>query len=421
MNLAVGESFEFLGHEVELEAIDSDWAQIRVDDESERIPIARRVLPVRLNGVRIYVCDTKRMANYTVRGPYGSRNAVTKDALFCLSNANDPLLDPETFTFPVDRSDGFEWSMAESSHSFAFLSPWRQHEGTDISLMNGKANRVDALVAMEDSRLVWIREHSGEQACLCLESASMPGVYYIYQHMETSSIEIVEGQELVAGQRLGYIWGDDRWGHLHLSLVAWGETPTYENRYGNSVTLFPMLYELWNGDLEPRPKSWTWGAWPFARNRAVVENVKRLNAFDPLLGYGWNLGDWCPAKKVEPVESGDNFSSALLKKKLFEGTVSEAENPEDYYEFEIVVPDGRYAVSALLGDVAKPTWQRIEFESMDVGVFDMSANEFRRSRERIVSVQDGRLTIRIYLKNDRDYASLSELSFCFLDRRTKTP
>ena len=77
--------------------------------------------------------------------------------------------------------------------------------------------------------------------------------------------------------------------------------------------------------------------WSFARHRASVENVKRQNAFDEKLGYGWLLGDWCPAKKVEPVEGKDQFSSALLRKSLFAGTVSEATNPLNYFDFEMTV------------------------------------------------------------------------------------
>ncbi|MCB1122755.1 MAG: peptidoglycan DD-metalloendopeptidase family protein, partial [Verrucomicrobiae bacterium] len=377
----------------------------------------RRVLPSVVNGVRLYLCDTRLMANYTVPGPYGTRNGVTKDALLCMSDPRKPLLDPDRFVFPIDRSDGFNWSMAENSHTYAFLHPGRQHEGTDISLADGKANPVHALVAFEEATVAWVHPHSGEQACICLESRSTPGVYYIYQHIEAATVSVKTGDSIRKGTKLGYIWGDNSWGHLHFGIVGWGDEPVFDTRYANSIPAFAMLYELWNDDLELRPKIWSWGMWTFVRNRATVQNVKRQNAFDEKLGYGWLLGDWCPAKKVEPVEGKDQFSSALLKKTLFAESVSAATNPKDFYDFEIAVPNGNYSVNLLLGDVYQPTWQRVEIEGIDAGTYDLPPNALSWVGEKRARVEDGRLTVRIHLKDDATYASLSELSFYFRDRR----
>ena len=212
-----------------------------------------------------------------------------------------------------------------------------------------------------------------------MESGSTPGVYFVYQHLEAATVTVKPGESIKRGQKLGYIWGDNRWGHLHFGVIAWGDTPRYENRYRNSVPAFPMLYEL--------------------------------------LGYGWLLGDWCPASKVEPIEGNDQYSSALLRKRLFRGTRSEAVNPEDYFDFEIAVPNGRYAVNLLLGDVNHPTWQRVEVEGVSLGSHELSASQLNWTRERIAGVTDGRLTIRIYLKDGATYAAPSEVLFNFMDRR----
>ncbi len=417
VNLDVDEVVDYQMKTVRLISIQGDSATIDISGETVELKVSRRILPMIVNGIRIYLCDTKSMVNYTVPGPYGSRNGLTKDAMICLSDPQLPLLDPNRFIYPIDRSDGFEWSMAENSHTYAFLHSGRQHEGTDISLADGRVNPVDALLSIEDATVVWVHPHSGEQACVCLESASAPGLYYIYQHLEFDTVSVTAGDQLKRGQKLGYIWGDNSWGHLHFGIIGWGEVPDYEHRYANSIPAFSMLYELWNGDLEIRKKSWSWGQWSFGRDKAVVENVQRLNGFDEKLGYGWLLGDWCSAKKVEPTEAKGSFASALLRKTLFKGTVSEAINPESYYDFEIVVPDGNYAVNLLLGDVNEPTSQQVEVEGVKMGTFELRANHLSWTGRRKVAVRDGRLTVRIHLKDGNTYASLSEILFNFLDRR----
>jgi hypothetical protein len=45
--------------------------------------------------------------------------ATTRDALICLSDPGQPLLDPRLFTFPVGRDDGFVYTMDAHSHMFA--------------------------------------------------------------------------------------------------------------------------------------------------------------------------------------------------------------------------------------------------------------------------------------------------------------
>ena len=89
----------------------------------------------------------------------------------------------------------------------------------------------------------------------------------------------------------------------------------------------------------------------------------------------------------------------------------------DHFDFGIAVPNGRYAVNLLLGAVNNPTWQRVEVEGISFGTYELSANHLSWTRERNVSVDDGRLTIRIHLKDDVTYAALSEVLFNFMDRR----
>jgi murein DD-endopeptidase MepM/ murein hydrolase activator NlpD len=417
VNLSVRESYTFHGKNIRLESIAGASAVVSIDGTAVKLQMARRILSTVAAGVRLSLCDTRDMVEYTTEQHEGTRRSLTKDALLCLSDPDKPLLDPNRFTFPVDRTNGFNWTMAENSHTYAFLSEVRQHEGTDISIADGKVNPVHALVAIEDATVIWVHPHDREQLCLLLESSSTPGVYFVYQHLEATTVSLRAGDRVKRGQKLGFIWGDNDWGHLHFAVIGWGDPPSYEERYRNSIPAFPMLYELWHGDLEPRRKQWSWGLWTLARNRATVDNIKRLNAFDELLGYGWLLGDWCPAAKVEPTEGNDQYSSALLRKHLFDGTISEAVNPEDYYDFEIAVPNGRYAVNLLLGDANQRTSQRVIVEAAPFGSYDLEPNQLTWTRERRVQVTDGRLTIRLYLRDDTTYAALSEILFHYMNSR----
>ncbi len=418
VNLAAGQAYEYLGKRVVLKSIQGDSATVEVDGQGARIPLARLTLPIVLNGVRVFVSDTRIMANLTPnpspRGRGNVRGAVTKDALLCLSDPAKPLLDPQRYTFPVDRSDGFDWEIGANSHTFAFLDPDRQHEGTDIPILAGRTAPVHALVAIEDARVLWAVKHSGEQVGVLLESRRQPGIYYHYQHLSAAALRVSAGESVKRGQKLGYIWGDNRWGHLHFTIGAWGAPPAHQ-KYEYAIAAFPLLYELWYGDLHARPRQWSYGAWTFARPRAINGNVKHMGAFNELLGYGWILGDWCPAAKVPPDK--EDVLSALPSKTLFAGTSAAATNPQDHYDFEIAVPHGRYALQALLGAANLATWQRVFFEGVAAGTYDLEPSAFAWTPERIVRVGDGRLTIRLHLRDATTPAGLSEIMFAFVDRR----
>ena len=69
------------------------------------------------------------------------------------------------------------------------------------------------------------------------------------------------------------------------------------------------------------------------------------------------------------------------------------------------------------GVVNQATSQRIEIEGSDAGSFDLEANHLSWTGIKGVSVADGRLTVRIFLKEDGTFASLSEILFNFRDRR----
>ena len=101
-----------------------------------------------------------------------------------------------------------------------------------------------------------------------------------------------------------------------------------------------------------------------------------------------------------------------MRKTLFKGYAGQRRNPNNWYDYEIIVPPGVYRIRARIGDVNLPTWQKVEFENIEAGEFENKAGEFKWTSERVVKVKDGRLTVRIYVDaNNEKPAGLSEIVF----------
>jgi hypothetical protein len=151
VNLAAGESYDFAGATVALVAVENNFCTVAVNGKPRQLVVARRALPTEIEGVRVFVADNRHVADLTET--QANRNvhaALTKDALLCLSDPSRPLLDPDRYIFPISREDGFEWTMHENSHMFAYLRPVRSHEGIDLDLSDARGGEMHALVAPED-------------------------------------------------------------------------------------------------------------------------------------------------------------------------------------------------------------------------------------------------------------------------------
>lgn len=414
-NLNIGESLPYLGKTIRLLDVTNNVATVSVDGETRPLTMARLALPTVINGVRVFVADTRPVASLTTDDKYPLVHAtLTGDALLCLSDPARPLLDPERFTFPISRDDGFRWTMAENSHMFAYLRPQRSHEGIDIDLTAARGKEIHALVAIEDGTVRWVEYGQSPEACLLLESASQPGLYYIYQHLNRNKVLVQPGQSVRRGERLAYIWGDWRWGHLHFSVVGAGGQPNYAGRYRYVLNCFPQLAELWHGSLAIETPVCTSGNFRFANQYWEDGNTQRLSTWSDVLGYGWQLGDWCAAGKVEHSladEGGKPFQSARLSKIMHTQTRQPARNPHDWLDFEVAVENGTYGVRAEVGDDYAATWQQIEVEGTDAGTLQLPRGELAWTEEQHLTVCDGRLTIRIRLRDSHTPAGLRHLTF----------
>ena len=418
VDLAVGDSVTFLGRQVRLVSTQASHCTVRVDSVSKELIVARRSLPDVINGVRVFVAMNRSVAQITPDSIAGEYGLMQKDVLLCLSNPARPLLEPERYAFPISRRDGYHWSMEEGSHMFAYLgwaaymSKYRSHEGIDLNMHDARGKQIHPLVAIETGTVVLAAgpEVTGakNEGCIIIRSKSQQDIYYVYKHVHEKSMRVKNGQRVIKGQIVGYIWGDGKWGHLHFAAVRREEQPGYRDRYDNLLNCFPQLYELWHGDLHSRQRHRTEGEFRFDKPYWLEGYSSPAYAYDAIVGYGWRLGRWCAAGRIE----GDNEPNGRLRKVLHQGTPAETINPSDYYDFEVEVQPGRYSVRLNVGDQEHATWQRVSVEGVNIGTYSLTKNELQWTPETVIPIRDGRLTVRLHIKDDNSrYAAVQRIQF----------
>lgn len=409
-DLALGESVEHEGDLVTLREMSGDTCVVTVDGQHITLTMARRGLPTIIGQHRLFLADTREAAALTTDDHVHA--STTRDALLCLSSAYKPLLDPERFTFPVSRRDGFHWRMAEESHMHAYLgwANWRaphwyrSHEGIDIDLHEARGKSIHPIVAVEDGPVEWVVHNAIDpnQACVCQRSATDPHIAYVYQHLNWPTVEVHKGQLLTKGQQLATIWGDNVWGHLHFAVTNAPETNTYELRYTALLNCFPQMYELWHGDTDPRDVRYSEGDFHFGLPKQDCGNRLKFFAYDDVVGYGWDLGDWCPARAVE--------RGAVVRRTLHPNTPAQARNPKDHYDFLIRVHPGTYLVQAQVGSARGPSWQKVHFSDEYAGTFDLHDGGLLWTGSHEVAACDGWLRVRLRVRGE-DEAGLGRLRF----------
>lgn len=419
-NANVGDTILFMGINVVLLDMKNHYNKLSVDNDTIELKVSRRSLPMSSNLVRAFVADNRNVKNLAANK--AAHGLLKKDALICLSDNQNMMLNPDSYRFPVSYNDGFNWNMNEDNHMFSYLAKGcnpggeaKANEGIGIALTDARGIEKHWLLAIEDSRVIWIEDQkngrNSKQACVLLQSNSNPSVFYVYDRLYANTIQVKEGQEVRMGELLGTVWGDENWAYLQLAVVKSDTIPGYENRYANCVNFFPQLYELYFKNSFNFTKSFTRGKVDFARPPQSNGNRKNLLAFEEYAGMGWGLGVWNTADKVMFCTKGEQ-GNARLKKVLFGGSEAECRNPDNYFDYEINVRNGVYRVRAQVGDVELPSWQKMEYEGVEAASYELAAGEQKWTSERVVKVTDRKLTVRIYVdpKNEK-VAAISEIVF----------
>ncbi len=420
-NINIGESVFYNQTEIKLIQIYNHFNLLQVGTDSVWLKVSRRTLPEPIKNLRIFVADNRNVKAITDDNDI--HGILKKDALICLSDINQPLLDSYNFVFPVSFNDGFTWSTEQDRHLFSYLGKtelngmnfYRSHDGIDFDLNDAKGIEKHWIVAIENSKVVWIEEDSDEQenrsVSVLLESQLNRGIYYFYSRLYHRNLEVKKGQNVLRGELIGTAWGDYSRGFVHFSVIKSDTVPAYQQHTFNVVNFFPQIYELYSGSSQRLSKSFVKGTIVFGSNQVKYADQKNTLAFEEYSGKGWILGKWNTADKIPSVSKGEQ-SNARLNKILFAGTAAECRNPQNWFDYQINVRNGVYRIRAKVGDIQLPTWQKIEFEGINAGTLSLGKGEFRWTSERAVKVTDGKLTVRIFIDETQNtIAGISQIVF----------
>ncbi len=412
-NLKVGDSITFNQTKVRLLAIDHQFSRLQIDGETVNIRVSRRSLPFSVKGIRIFVADNRNVADLTPGDPVHS--LLIGDALICVTDLSDNWLNTSDFIFPVSFNHGFLWSADEDSYIFSLMKDKEQNRffsypGIGINLNDSRGLEKHWLLAMEGSKVEWIEENDENSVCVCLSSNGSPGIYYIYDKLFSKTLDVRNGQKLEKGDLIGTAWGNQNWGHVLIALVFSDSVPEYTSRYSKCVNFFPQFFGLYYQGTLNLSNFFTKGRIDFGLNNssAITANA---SAGEDYLGKGWKPCSWNTAEKLDWITKGTR-GNVRISKILFQGTPAQVSYPNDFCEYEINVRNGVYRISAKVGDVEQKSWQKIEIEGIEAGTFSLEKGVQKWTSEKVVKVEDTKLTVRIYFEaKNNTIAGISELVF----------
>lgn len=419
INLALGEKVQFEENELELLRLDNHWNHLRVNMDTSWLKVSYRSPAVSIGKLRIFIADNRNVraisSNKEVHG------LLVKDALVAVSPSNQPVIDRWQFTFPVSFTDGYLWKNNEDSYMFSYQGAgipkpgkFPLYPGVGLDIPGARMTGKNIILAVEGGRVVWTetRLPGSEQpkAAVCVESRSTPGIYYIYRNLYNKQIFVSKNQKIETGDPIGSMWGDGNIENVQITVVKNDTIPLPGNCDRNIVNFYPQLLELYYGKQPANRQLFRKGQISFGKPAGKPGNVKNVAAFEEYLGTGWILGRWNTVDKVAWV-STRQAGNARLSQTLFRGQNAQCSNPGKWYDYEINVPDGVFRIRASVGDCLSPSWQKIDFEGINAGTYDLGKGEFTWTPEKIVRVTDGRLTVRIHTPGENGVAGISEIVF----------
>jgi len=419
VNLSIWEKYNFHGEEIELLALRNSYNRLRVNHDTIWLKVCYRAPASVIGNLRIFIADNRNVK--AIASDKAIHGLLKKDILLAVSPLWNPMIDLWQFIFPVSFKNGYIWRNDEDSYLFSYqgneiskTEGGNQFAGVALELKNARESDKYGILAMESGKIMWIETKSGgtgqPKAALCLASDSFPGVYYIYQNLNKKYIFVKQNQKVGRGDELANMGGDGTWEYLQLGIVCSDSVPDYSRCSANLINFFPQLLELYYGRQPVGKQRFSKGQISFSISTGMKGNAKNVSAFEDYQGTGWKLDAWNTADKVEWV-SNKLTGNARLSKTLFEGQPAQCTNPDDWYDYEIEVENGKYRVSSSVGDCFLPTWQKVEYEGVMAGTYQLNTGEFAWTPEKVVTVNDGKLTIRLYLADQTRKAGISKILF----------
>ena len=414
-NMEVGDEIFFNGNKVTFIQNIGNHSQFKVENDTILLKVAQRSLPHMINALNIYVADNFNLKKLDSES--GVHGLLTKDVLVCLTKNGEMLMDSKSASFPVAFNDGYIWSGEEDSYVFAFLkkqgtSNYYSYPGIGLDMTDARGLEKHWIIAIEDCTVEWIEENEDQNtSCVLLKSKNNENLYYVYDGLYRKNIQVKKDQELIYGELIGTAWGDENWGNVKIAVVYSEQTPEYINRFNNVINFFPQLYQLYYNQIYGISRSFSKGKISFGRAPMYNQNVQNVSCFEEFFGKGWLLDKNNIAARVEWLTNGEE-GNVRLSKTLFKGSKAAYTNPKDFYCYEINVPNGVYRIRAKVGDIEKKSWQKVSFEDVETKSFALEAGAQEWTSEKVVRVNDHRLSIRVYFDTSGDkVAGLSELVF----------
>jgi murein DD-endopeptidase MepM/ murein hydrolase activator NlpD len=313
---------------------------IEVDGLPAQLVSANYNLPRRLGDVLVDCSVTKGVYTNTNTDAWG----LEKDARLRLWPSDSPLIEPETFLYPVKQ----RWfsSATQTANEPSFVDgiepPLARkiyyHSGEDIGGAEGLVDVVAATDALVVSRgLDVLAGHENSKDCETPVAQRYDvvyllderGWYYRYSHLHTIDERIVPGRAIQQGDRVGLLGKEGAsggWSHLHFEIKSrqpsgkWGTQGSYA-----------YLWEAYRRQYQPKLQA---VARPhhliFAGESVDLDGSKSWSAAGPALHFEWQFSDGTKAAgdKARRVYSHAGEFSEVLK-------ITDAQGRVDY-DFTLV-------------------------------------------------------------------------------------
>jgi hypothetical protein len=286
---------------------------VEVDGRSAKLVAGNYNLPTRLGEVQIDCSMTSGMYTNTNSDSWG----LDKSARLRLWPADSPLIEPDTFLYPVKQRWFASGTQMTNEPSFidGIESPAVRkiyyHSGEDIGGSEGLVEVVaatDALVVSVGLTVLSGHENKKDRETPVAERYDVVylldnrGWYYRYSHLYEIDKLIVPGRMIQKGDRLGLLGKEGAsggWSHLHFEIKSrqpsgkWGT----QGSYG-------FLWEAYRRQYRPKIQA---VARPhqliFSGESVTLDGGKSWSAAGKIDRYEWQLSDGSKATGVTAMKS----------------------------------------------------------------------------------------------------------------------
>jgi murein DD-endopeptidase MepM/ murein hydrolase activator NlpD len=275
--------------------------KVKVDDATIELVSANYRLPVEVSGVRIDCPITTGYPRNSTQtsaklDPWG----LDKDARLRLWPVKGPLIDPETFQYPVDQA----WfaSATQMANEPTYVDGGEKpgtgavyyHYGLDIGGAEGRVSVAAAtdglVVSLGVERLAGFEKTPVAPRYDVVYLLDSRGWYYRYSHLQTIDSNLKLGARIPRGHPIGVLGkegGSGGWSHLHFDIS--GRQPS--GKWG----IIDGYAFLWEAAIRQQQLDFIAVARPhlFAVTGQTVtlDGARSWSAAGPIAKYQWRCGD----------------------------------------------------------------------------------------------------------------------------------